>query len=338
MTRQFADPPDATFVAAALPLTGRYAVQGAQARAGLGLWADRAGVRLLVEDDESRPERSAELYTRLLERECRFVLGPYGSDSARAVAATRAAVVWNHGAAADDVQRLPGVVSLPSPASRYLVALALGVAALRPGATVALASARGRFGRLARDGVLAAAPALGLGVVASFGLGDPPGSIAASGPDALLACGALEQELALFRAIRPLLPRTLLGGVSPGLGAFPALLGGSPEGMLAPVQWHPELGTAPELGPSSAEVAAKARSSGLGELDYVAAQIYAAALVAERCLDLSPDDPLRTARELRTTTFFGPFELDEAGLQIGHRLSVVRWREGRRELLLPDAA
>ena len=41
------------------------------------------------------------------------MLGPYGSDSARAVAAARrGAVVWNHGAAADDVQRLPGVVSV----------------------------------------------------------------------------------------------------------------------------------------------------------------------------------------------------------------------------------
>jgi hypothetical protein len=70
------------------------------------------------------------------------VLGPYGSDSARAVTAARSgAVVWNHGAAADDVQRLPGVVSVPSPASRCLVALGRAVAALRPAATIALVTA-----------------------------------------------------------------------------------------------------------------------------------------------------------------------------------------------------
>jgi hypothetical protein len=83
---------------------------------------------------------------------------------------------------------------------------------------------------------------------------------------------------------------------------------------------------------------ADARASALGELDYVAAQAYAAALIAGRCLELGPDDPLRAARRLRTTTFFGAFELDPAtGLQRGHRLSVVRWTQARQELLLAEA-
>lgn len=87
------------------------------------------------------------------------------------------------------------------------------------------------------------------------------------------------------------------------------------------------------------EIVAPARQSGLEELDYVAAQVYAAALIAARCLELSPDDPLAAARRLCTTTFFGPFELDPAtGLQRGHRLSVVRWRDGCPELLIAEAA
>ena len=95
----------------------------------------------------------------------------------------------------------------------------------------------------------------------------------------------------------------------------------------------------PELGPSSAELMADARASALGELDYVAAQAYAAALIAGRCLDLRPDDPLGAARRLRTTTFFGAFELDPAtGLQRGHSLSVVRWSRARQELLLAEAS
>src|SRR5215211_5700875 len=146
-------------VGALVPATGRYAVQGAQVRAGLELWASRAGTRLLVEDDRGRPEGAARLHAALVERGCRFVLGPYGSDSARAVAAARpGAVVWNHGAAADDVQRLPGVVSVPSPASRYLLALGRAVAALRPAATIALVTATGRFARFAREGLVDAAP------------------------------------------------------------------------------------------------------------------------------------------------------------------------------------
>ena len=133
-------------VGAPLPLTGRYAVQGAQVRAGLELWARQTGARLVLLDDCSDPRQAARLHEDLVAGGCRFVLGPYGSDSTRAVARARAGrVVWNHGAAADDVQRLPGVVSVPSPASRYLVALGRAVARLSPGAHVAVEGAPGRF-------------------------------------------------------------------------------------------------------------------------------------------------------------------------------------------------
>jgi Periplasmic binding protein len=319
-------------VGALVPVTGRYAVQGAQVRAGLEAWAGWAGPRLVVLDDRSDPEVAARGHERLVAGGCRFVLGPYGSDSTRAVAASLAGgVLWNHGAAADDVQRLPGVVSVPSPSSRYLVALGRAVARLREGATVTLVTARGRFARSARDGIERAAPALGLTITARCSFEDAPRTVAT---DALLACGPLHLELPLFRRLLP--TRAVVGGVSPGVAAFPGLLGADPEGLLAPVQWHPGAGRAgsPALGPSAAEVAAASPV----ELDYVAAQAYAAALIADRCLVLDPDDPLGAAHHLRTSTFFGAFELAEDGLQRGHRLSVVRWRAGRRELLLPEAA
>jgi ABC-type branched-subunit amino acid transport system substrate-binding protein len=323
-----------------VPVTGRYAVQGAQVRAGLELWARRAGASILLEDDASRPERAARLHAELLGRGCRFVLGPYGSDCTRAVAAERrGAVVWNHGAAADDVQRMPGVVSVPSPASRYLVALGRAVAALRPGATFTLVTAGGAFARSAREGLERTAGALDLNLVARFSFRDPSAKIAGARCDAILACGPLKREIELFRSLAPWRPDVLLGGVSPGLAAFPSLLGGDPEGLIAPVQWHPDLENAPELGPASAEVLADAEAAGHGELDYVAAQAYAAALIAERCLELADDDSLRVARALRTSTFFGAFELDpESGVQRAHRLSAMRWRSGRPELLLADAA
>jgi hypothetical protein len=222
-------------------------VQGALVRAGLGAWARDRGATLALEDDRSDPALAARLHAELRNR-CRLVLGPYGSDSTRAVADSSGAV-WNHGAAADDVQRLPGVASVPTPASRYLVALGRVVAAV-------------------------------------------------------LLCGPFEWELERLRS----LPRTkLLGGVSPGLTAIAERL--DPEGLLAPVQWHPDLG-----GPPGLE-------------DYVAAQAYAAALIAERCP--APEDALG----LETETFFGGFRLAPDGLQVGHELSVVQWCGGRRKLV-----
>lgn len=284
-------------------------------RAGLELWARHAGARLIILDDRSEPERAAALHGDLSARGCSFVLGPYGSDSTRAVAAAQAgAVVWNHGAAADDVQRMEGVVSVPSPSSRYLVALGRAVAGLHRGAQVAVLTAPGGFARFAREGLEHEAESLQLTITPDAGRAD-----------AVLCCGPLQWELAWFRRLRR--PGLLLGGVSPGLSAFPGLLGDDTEGLLAPVQWHPDIPVRPELGPASVEPE-----------DYVAAQAYATCLIAERCLELEPDDPLSAARRLRTTTFFGAFELGPDGLQIGHRLSVIRWSAGRRELLLAEAA
>jgi ABC-type branched-subunit amino acid transport system substrate-binding protein len=271
-------------------------------RAGVKAWARDRGWELAFENDESSPYIEARVYGLLETRDCRFVLGPYGSDTTRALARARAGdVVWNHGAAADDVQRLPGVVSVPSPASRYLVAVARAAVGL--GAThVAVVAARGRFATLAREGLEREAPALGVELVSE------PGEA-----DCVLVCGPVEWEEKLLRDWAR--AGRIVGGVSPGLTHA-----SWPDGTLAPVQWHPELG-----GPQGVD-------------DYVAAQAYAAALIAERCLELDPEDPLAAARSLSTETFFGPFELDETGLQTAHRLSVVRWRQGRQELLLAEAA
>ena len=293
-----------------MPLTGRYSTQGAQVRAGLELWAAHTGAKLVLLDDGSDPGRAGRLHQQLVRRGCRLVLGPYGSDSTRAVApVAQDGVVWNHGAAADDVQRLPGVVSPPSPASRYLVALGRVVGQLRPGARVAIIRAPGRFAAFASQGLKQQADRLGLELVDDL-----------AGADALLVCGPLGWEIERFRGLGK--QTLIVGGVSPGLAVFPHLLGDDPEGYLAPVQWHPGLRVQPELGPATVALD-----------DYLAAQAYATCLIAEHCLELEPTNPAAAAHRLRTTTFFGHFELGADGRQLGHRLSVVQWRRGRRELL-----
>jgi ABC-type branched-subunit amino acid transport system substrate-binding protein len=268
-------------------------------RAGLELWARDSGRKLVVQDDGSDAQLAATVHGRLVEQGCNPVLGPYGSDTTRAVArACGGGVVWNHGAAADDVQQLPGVVSVATPASGYLVALARAAAGLGA-ARLAVLTAPGAFAAAAREGLERTYASLGVELVDD-----------ATGADCVLLCGPVEWEAGRFRELEG--HGLLLGGVSPGLPDAPHAW---PDGTLAPVQWHPELG-----GPS-------------GLKDYVAAQAYAAALIAEECLALDPSDPLSAAHSLATDTFFGRFELDETGLQSGHRLSVVRWLRGRQTLV-----
>jgi ABC-type branched-subunit amino acid transport system substrate-binding protein len=344
-------------LAAPVPLTGRYTMQGRQMAAGLKLWAYHSGAELSIDDDQSDPQRAVHIFQDLsrspspLAGEGRdggfaIVLGPYGSDSVRAVAtALPDKLIWNHGAAADDVQRLPNVISLTSPSSCYLVALTRAVARLRPGASVAVVTAAGRFADSAWTGLQAEANAIEVTINGRFTFNAPP-SLAGDYPsppagegrrrglECILTIGPLEKEIELLRQLHKSDPSLLLGGVSPGLLSFPEALGADPEGILAPVQWHPALGDSPRLGPSSQQVLEDARSRGLGALDYVAAQAYAAALIAAECLQRSSHDPAGVARKLRSSTFFGDFELDsKTGEQRGHQMGVVQWLSGRQELV-----
>lgn len=316
-------------------MTGRYAAQGAGLRLGLELWAKQGGHDLAIEDDQSSPEQAARIYFELARHGCDFVLAPYGGDCTRAVARlTAGAAVWNHGAAADDVQQMAGVVSVCSPASLYLVALARAVAGLCPGARITVVSQDSPFGRLARDGLMRCAQSLGVTIAQSLSFAASPDAVA-TGSDAVLCCGSFQRELKLLQRLHRLRAPMLLGGVAPGLEAFASHLGADPEGILAVCQWHPELELSPTLGPPSSQVLAAARREG-AELDYIGAQAYAAALIAARAHELSASDPLAAARGLAATTFYGGFGLDpDTGIQRAHRLCVIRWHDRRQQMLQP---
>ena len=96
--------------AVTLGLTGRYAVQARQARAGLELWAGDDHVELHVHDDAGSPAVAAAAYRKFLAGDFDILLGPYGSGLVRRVAATVCGahrLLWNHGGAANDLAR-PG--------------------------------------------------------------------------------------------------------------------------------------------------------------------------------------------------------------------------------------
>jgi ABC-type branched-subunit amino acid transport system substrate-binding protein len=336
---------------APVPLSGRYANQGRQMAAALTAWGKATGATLQLEDDQSAPRKAVEIFTWLVTNGFDFVLGPYGSDSVRKVALSmRQTVIWNHGAAADDVQHLENVVSVPSPSSQYLVVLARAVAQLRPGAKVAVFLAGGRFAHYAWSGLEQMTRTPKLRISGPFALENfpPPPRLGGKFPpprgegrgggadhfDAVLAIGPLEKEIALFRLLLKRRSSLVLGGVSPGLMNFADLLGDNPDGFVAPVQWHPSLGSEPRLGPPSSEVALQVNNLGLPALDYVGAQAYAAALIASHCHKRNPSDPLQAARRLRTSTFFGDFELHgKTGVQTGHQMRVVQWQSGKQQLL-----
>jgi ABC-type branched-subunit amino acid transport system substrate-binding protein len=344
-------------VGGVLSLSGRYAFQGRLAGAGLQQavadvrtaggfhLADRCVLpELVILDDGGTRAGVRQSLDALTGAD--LVVGPYGSDLVRAAggwAAERGRVLWNHGGSADDVERLSGVVSVASPASRYLAAVLEALARHRPSARVLVAVGRGGFGQHAAQGARQAAARLGMSVVGCVTHDEVPELPDA---DVLLLAGSFEQDVALLRRLRT--RRVMIGAVAAGLGAFADELGRQVEGVLAPTQWEEGLHFAVDLGPRPADVlrALRARvlptlSAGIrtSHVEYPSAQAYAAVLMALHCVQDTgcvDDEALAVAaRRLRCTTFFGRFGLAEDGRQLDHAMLVVQWRAGMKRIVWP---
>ena len=110
----------AVTAALTLSLTGQYERQGTEAAEGVRLWADEAGIRLILADDRGSKATAIEAYGGWIDG-VDLLLGPYASGLVRAVAPlvrTEGRILWNHGGSADDLAQ-PGIASLPAPASTY---------------------------------------------------------------------------------------------------------------------------------------------------------------------------------------------------------------------------
>jgi len=319
--------------AVTLSLTGPFARQGRDAAQGLALWAEEAGVRLTVVDDGGARAAAIRAYTGWLDAGVDLLLGPYSSGLVRAVAPLvcgAGRLLWNHGGSADDLAR-PGLVSLPAPASTYFDGAVDEAVACRVERLLVVRGA-GPFARAVAAGAVARAAARGLDA-RTVDAGSPAAGHAAGG--AVLVAGRFEEDVALVRLLRRRARGpAVLGAVAAGLPAF-GELGAAAEGVLGPVQWWPVSRT-PKVGPSGADFAARYRRRVGHEPSYVAAQAAAAgylALAAHHLGLAAGDVPAWT-----TSTLLGDFALDGSWRQVGHRVTTIRWRDGRMVPLVPGPA
>src|SRR5207245_6807051 len=99
--------------------------------------------RLLIRDERSTRAGVPETLDAMGRED--LLIGPYGSDlvaEAAGWATSKGRVLWNHGGNADDVQRLPGLVSVGSPASYYLGPVLEALTEHLPGARLMVAAGR----------------------------------------------------------------------------------------------------------------------------------------------------------------------------------------------------
>lgn len=317
-------------IGAALSLSGRYAPFGSAIAQGLATWQElEPRARLVVEDDASDPDGLAGAFRRL-EARCDLLLGPYSTRltrAAAALAADRDRLLWNHGGAGDDVQRIaPGhVLSTLTPASRYAEPfLARLEHDRRP---LWIAAGRGAFSRQVSEGAASRAGNAAVRVQHE--------ELARRGPPAhdwvLFSSGTFEEDTATVRWARGLThPPATVCSVAAGIRRFADHVS-DPAGVLGVAQWVPGAASGVEVGPDEdAFLRAHAtRHRGLRP-DYPAVQAAATASLALHCLRLAGSAEratlLHAATGVRVRTLFGAFEVDPAtGAQLAHRTVLVRW-------------
>lgn len=354
-------------VGVSLSLTGRFSLQGRQAFEGMRLWEfhvnaegglrvaaeQRRPVRLLCYDDESRARRARENALRLLREDLVHVLfGPYSSGLTLAVARIAKGhnkLLWNHGGTSDALfQRgLRCLVSVGTPASDYFRELPAWLARERPGVGRAcvLHARQGTFAAHVARGFEEAARATRMEIERiAF---DPSlkeveamvGELRCANPQIVVLAGSFQDEVRFLRT-RSSWPGSIrrVAAVSAGIQAFYDALKEGSEGVIGTSQWEPKVAVGKIRGPDSDWFARNFQKRFGRRPDYTAAAGFALGLVFAECARQAGtlgDAHLReVANELDINTFFGRFRLDpENSLQVGHRMVLIQWRQGRKVIL-----
>ena len=346
----------------------RLFVADTNAGGGIQIKGIRHEVALECVDDQSRRERTAEIYRGLcFGGRANIIFGPYSSALARAAAplAEEAGMVMvNHGGADDDLYERGHhlIVGVLTPASEYLTSVARLLGTLKLWRKrVAIICSRGRFARAVAGGFERACSdrrarrrgvRVRLKYTGAFDLERTPNLIISrlrrNRINAMVSAGSYEYDLAVMRlGTSAHLNIPVIGCVAAGVTRFRDDLGENGEGIIGPSQWEQQADITAEIGPSSTEFVRRMRDQGLGTggdggCDYPAAQAYAAGLVtlaAIRAADSLDQERIRAAiSDLRTTTFFGDFAIDAVtGRQTGHKMVLIQWHGGRKVIIDPVA-
>jgi branched-chain amino acid transport system substrate-binding protein len=353
-----------------MSVTGASSKEGALAKQGYDMWLqwvnDQGGiavkgvrhrVKLLYEDDQSKPDISAQLTQKLIsEEKASFLLGPYGSGptASDAVVAEKAGVpmVEGNGAAqAIFSQGYRYVFGVLSPASAYLTGILDMTATLSPRpTTIAVLSADDSFSLEVSKAVIDQAPGKGFQVVYSDRY--PNGSTNLSGlvanaraksPDIVLNSGHLQEAIAINKAAKDLRldARLFAYSVGPSTPDFVTALGPDANYVLDGSQWTPQVKYRPSFYLSVQDYVAayQKQFGGQDPPDYHVAESTAACLALQKAIEnagsLQSDRVRDALASLDVTTFFGQIKFDGRGLNVYKPMVVEQIQDGKHHTVWP---
>ena len=305
-------------------------------------------VELVYYDDESRPDRSVELYQKLVtEDKVDLLIGPYSSDitlAASQVAEEHNIPMLTLAASADEIwaQGYQNIVGLDTPATRYMD-IAIDAVAQKGAKTMALVWAETDFGYDVVGGVRRKASEMGIRIVldqSADDIADIPGMVGQLGEanaDVIMAIAYLEGAVGLVRELKDagVKPKMLVFGVGASLAVFGEELLEDAEGVVGVVQWLRGIRM-----PGAQDFAYRFRKLYGNNPAAYAALGYSGGEVIEAAVRLAGTTDHEAVREQLHTMVFnslsGIYKVDANGRQVGKDNYLLQWQGNDRRLVAPS--
>ncbi len=321
-------------------------------------------VELIVEDDQSQPERAAAIYEKLATRDkVDALLGPYSSpitDAVADVAEKYRMPMIASGAAAASVFRKGRKFTfmLLSPGEVYLEGL-IDMAARRKLKTLAVVHEDTVFPAAIARGTMELARKRGLQIVfveayprQASDFSPMLGRLKATNPDVVGAATYFEDSVAITREMKRLdiNPKMYAVTVGGDLPKFYEMLGRTAEYVFGATQWEPDLVTLLRGGelipvarryPGAREFVEAHKTEFPGaDLSYHTAEAYGGCQVfmeaVGRAGSLDADRLRDVILKMDFNTVFGGFRVDRTGFQVAHTMLMFQWQDGKKVMVWPD--
>jgi branched-chain amino acid transport system substrate-binding protein len=351
-------------IGASLSVTGTYAKLGAYQREGYALCEKHINaangllgrpVSFVVYDDQSTPATAIRLYEKLLsEDKVDAVMGPYSSpitEAVKAVTEKYQKVMVAPMAATTSIwyPRDPRVTPpkylfmIQPRAESYLEGF-IDVAARMGVKTLALVNEDTLLAKAVATGAAGLAKDRGLTVVLQEAY--PKGTtdfsamllrVKAANPDALAAATYFDDAVAITRQLKELDVNPKMFGLTIGgdLPEFVQLLGKQADFVYGATQWEATLPY-----PGVKEFVEAYRKEFKREPVYHAAAGYSGCQVfaegVRRAGSLDAERLRQALLALRLRTPFGDYQVNERGFQVGRKMLLMQWQDGKKALVWPD--
>jgi branched-chain amino acid transport system substrate-binding protein len=336
---------------------------------GVTLDGEKVPLRYKYYDCESKKEVVTSFIGRLITADrVNVVFAPYSSGltlRGAPVAESHGMLYLDHGGANNDIfqQGFRYVVQTIGPATRYHEGTLDMINHIDPEAKrVALAYEDSEFAKMVMQGAKEHAQNLGFDIV--FERTYPKGvtdltpllsAVKATKADFILGGGHFEDGQLFNRQMADLdidvKALSLIAAAT--LPAFYEALTSMAEGVMGPSHWEygvkysdhgaKKVGLA-WIGPSQDEFVSLFKKA-LGKdmiPDYHAAeagaQVFAYVLAVEKANSIESDKVRAALGDLKFMSFYGGWDVDETGLQVGHSMVDVQWQMGKRIIVWPPEA